>query len=114
MSNSQHYGGRSVDGFVDTSKFGKKQIPTESASGSGYNFNSGYIGSGSGRDPKPAYNPDAADVGNFEAGNRVRHPKFGEGTVVAVTGGVVSIKFDDRKVGIKKLAISIAPIEKIG
>lgn len=114
MSNSQHYGGRSVDGFVDTSKFGNKQIPTESGSNNNYNFNSGYIGSASGRDPEPAYNPDVADVGNFETGNRVRHPKFGEGTVIAVTGGVVSIKFDDRKIGIKKLAISIAPIEKIG
>lgn len=115
MSNSQHYGGRSVDGLVDTSKFGDKKIPSEgSAGGSGYKFNSGFIGDKSGKDPQPSYNPDAADIGNYVAGDRVRHPKFGEGTVSAVTGGVVAIKFDDRKVGMKKLAISIAPIEKIG
>ncbi len=114
MSNSQHFGGREVPGLVKVDAMGRKKIPTESVSGGGYNFNSGYIGKDSGADPKPAYNPDAADIGNYATGDRVRHPKFGEGTVVAVIGGVVSIKFDDRAVGNKKLAISIAPIEKIG
>lgn len=113
MSNSQHFGGREVAGFVPVDAMGRKKIPTEGGSGNGYNFNSGYIGKSSGSEPKPAYNPDAADIGNFESGDRVRHPKFGEGTVVAVIGGVVSIKFDDRKTGVKKLAISIAPIDKI-
>jgi DNA helicase-2/ATP-dependent DNA helicase PcrA len=116
MSNSQFFGGREVAGLVSIDDMGRKKIPTENggSNGSGYNFNSGYIGKGSGSSPSPAYNPDAADIGNYDSGDRVRHPKFGEGTVVAVIGGVVSIKFDDRAVGNKKLAISIAPIEKIG
>lgn len=114
MSNSQYFGGREVAGLVSIDDMGRKKIPTEKAGSGGYNFNSGYIGKGGGASShKPAYNPDAADIGNFETGDRVRHPKFGEGTVVAVIGGVVSIKFDDRAVGNKKLAISIAPIEKI-
>lgn len=49
----------------------------------------------------------------FSDGDRVRHGTFGEGMVVSVAGGVVSVAFKDPKIGIKKLAISIAPLEKI-
>ncbi len=46
-------------------------------------------------------------------GDRVKHHSFGEGTVVAVTGGVASIAFDNPRYGLKKLALSIAPLTKI-
>ena len=49
----------------------------------------------------------------FNDGDRVKHKTFGEGVVVNVIGGVITIAFKDPKVGIKKLAVSIAPITKI-
>ncbi len=48
-------------------------------------------------------------------GTRIRHRQFGEGRVIAVTGGkegsVIAVKFDDPHIGIKKLALEIAPVE---
>ena len=44
-------------------------------------------------------------------GDRVSHPKFGEGLVIAVKGGAVTVAFDS--VGIKKLALDFAPLKKI-
>jgi DNA helicase II / ATP-dependent DNA helicase PcrA len=46
-------------------------------------------------------------------GDRVFHQTFGEGTVVAITGGVATVAFNNPKHGIKKLALSIAPLKKI-
>lgn len=46
-------------------------------------------------------------------GDRVRHRSFGEGVVLNVKGGVATIAFKDPKVGVKKLATSIAPLEKL-
>lgn len=45
------------------------------------------------------------------SGDRVRHPKFGEGTIVEVKGRIVTVEFDGE--GIKKLAADVAPLEKI-
>lgn len=47
----------------------------------------------------------------FNAGDRVRHNKFGEGMVLAANGNVVEVMFD--KAGKKKLAADIAPLTKI-
>ena len=49
----------------------------------------------------------------FSDGDRVNHSTFGEGMVISVTGGVVTVAFKNSKFGIKKLAIAIAPLEKI-
>ena len=46
----------------------------------------------------------------FDVGNRVAHPVFGEGVVKNIVGGVVEVSF---AVGVKKLALSIAPLRKI-
>jgi len=46
-------------------------------------------------------------------GDKVTHDSFGRGIVVAVTGGVVTIAFEDASIGVKKLALSIAPLKKI-
>ena len=46
-------------------------------------------------------------------GDRVRHRSFGEGVVIGVRGGISTIAFKDPAVGIKKLATSIAPLEKL-
>ncbi len=54
----------------------------------------------------------------YKAGDRVQHPKFGEGAVVRVTGGAsdgrIMIRFDDTRAGVKEFALAIAPLIKIG
>jgi len=57
------------------------------------------------------YNPGPAQ--DLKDGDRVRHKSFGEGVVLNVKGGIVTIAFKDQKVGIKKLALSIAPLERL-
>lgn len=51
---------------------------------------------------------EAADI--FAAGDRVTHPKFGEGRVISFSGSVIEVEFES---GRKKLAAGIAPIKKI-
>ena len=54
----------------------------------------------------------AASAGpELAVGDRVRHRKFGEGTVEAVGNGTVTVRFDQGET--KKLATSVAPLEKI-
>jgi len=50
----------------------------------------------------------AKDIAN---GDLVGHSKFGKGTVLEVTGSTVTVVFDS--VGTKKLAIDMAPLEKL-
>ena len=50
----------------------------------------------------------------FCDGDKVRHKSFGEGIIINIVGGIVTIAFKDPKVGVKKLAVNIAPLEKIG
>ncbi|MBT6068323.1 UvrD-helicase domain-containing protein [Candidatus Peregrinibacteria bacterium] len=50
---------------------------------------------------------------NLKIGNRVRHKLWGDGKVIEVRGGIVTIHFDKIEIGTKKLAINIAPIVKI-
>lgn len=49
----------------------------------------------------------------FNDGDKVSHKTFGEGMVINVIGGIATVAFKDPKVGIKKLALTIAPLEKI-
>ncbi len=53
----------------------------------------------------------AAGGSDLEEGNRVRHPKFGEGMIISLKNGAVTVAFD--AVGIKKLALDFAPLTKI-
>lgn len=50
----------------------------------------------------------AAD--SFAAGDRVSHPKFGEGSIVSFDGRIIEVEFE---AGRKKLAAGLAPIKKI-
>lgn len=47
---------------------------------------------------------------DFSVGDKVSHPKFGEGSVVSCTDKIIEIEFAE---GVKKLALGIAPIKKI-
>lgn len=49
----------------------------------------------------------------ISSGDKVSHNVFGSGIVVDVTGGVATVAFDDPKVGVKKLALSVAPLKVI-
>jgi len=55
---------------------------------------------------EPRYVPD------INEGDGVKHSLFGMGTVMELDGDIASIYF--KKVGVKKLDISIAPLEKLG
>jgi DNA helicase-2/ATP-dependent DNA helicase PcrA len=62
---------------------------------------------------KPVPTESSQPSVEFSDGDKVLHPSFGQGVVVSVVGGVVTVAFQDPKVGIKKLAISVAPLEKV-
>lgn len=46
----------------------------------------------------------------FQDGEQVTHPSFGSGIVISVKGDVVTVAF--KKVGVKKLVASVAPLRK--
>lgn len=56
------------------------------------------------------------DLSRYETGVRVRHPRFGEGTIVATRGAernlIVTVSFD--AAGNKDLAAALAPLEILG
>ena len=54
-------------------------------------------------------NASGADT-QFAAGDRVKHAKFGPGTVLTTNGKIIQIEFDDGSV--KKLAAGMAPLTK--
>lgn len=62
--------------------------------------------------PIPVELDQGVDV-EFGVGDRVKHNIFGTGIVVNITGGVATIAFEDSKVGVKKLALSVAPLRKV-
>ena len=65
-----------------------------------------------GTKPLPVELEQGVDLA-VDVGDKIRHSSFGEGIVIAVQGGIATITFNDNSVGIKKLALSVAPITKI-
>ncbi|MCT4616708.1 MAG: UvrD-helicase domain-containing protein [Candidatus Gracilibacteria bacterium] len=51
------------------------------------------------------------NVADFSSGNRVEHPKFGQGVITNITGELATISFSG--FGTKKMSLKIAPIKKI-
>ena len=47
-------------------------------------------------------------------GDKVAHKIWKEGGVEDIKGGIVTVRFNDPSIGVKKLALNIAPITKIG
>jgi len=47
------------------------------------------------------------------SGDKVSHAVFGNGIVVDITGGVITVAFEAPRSGVKKLALSVAPLKKI-
>ena len=63
-----------------------------------------------------AGNPSASKKKNtasdFQVGNQIKHPQYGIGTIVAKNEAIADIAFPG--LGIKKMNIEIAPIERMG
>ena len=51
-----------------------------------------------------------ASSDTFAAGDRVSHPKFGEGDVLSCDGKIIEVSFAS---GVKKLALGFAPMKKL-
>lgn len=63
------------------------------------------------QDVEKLKNMGSAPKSDLNAGDKVKHPKFGEGLIVSVNKNVANIAFDS--VGMKKLALDVAPLVKI-
>ncbi len=59
------------------------------------------------------YEDEGQEVIELGIGDRVRHKMWGEGIVTEIAGGVVTVAFKDPRIRTKKLAISVAPLERI-
>jgi len=57
-------------------------------------------------EPKPR-----TQLSEFKGGEKVKHPRFGSGTVVAAMGGEVTVMFPS--LGLKKLAVKFAGLERL-
>jgi DNA helicase-2/ATP-dependent DNA helicase PcrA len=57
------------------------------------------------------------DLPRFVKGERVRHRRFGTGTIEGLSGGgkdlKVTVRFDDREVGLKHLLVAYAGLERV-
>jgi DNA helicase-2/ATP-dependent DNA helicase PcrA len=90
-------------------QIGTRSIPNEQDS----KF-SGYINNNqSTSNPFYSDTSDLSSNDTFKDGDKVHHPTFGSGIIINVMGGVATIAFNDRQVGIKKLALSVAPLERL-
>lgn len=65
-----------------------------------------------GQNPIPIELNEGVEV-PFGVGDKVRHNVFGAGIVINITGGVATIAFEDSRIGVKKLALSVAPLKKL-
>ena len=62
------------------------------------------------QDVEKLKNMESASKASLAAGDRVNHPKFGEGLIISIEKNVVTVAFDS--VGMKKLAADVAPLTK--
>ena len=107
---------RDYTGGYGSSSYGRSRY----GSGSGYGARSGSYGASTGfarakMDPAAQKMAAKAEFKGFAIGNRVRHARFGEGSVVGLTGlgddARIRVQFDD--VGTKELLLSLAKLTKL-
>jgi ATP-dependent DNA helicase UvrD/PcrA len=65
-----------------------------------------------GEKPVPIELDEGLDV-ELDVGDKVSHASFGGGIVIDRKGGVVTVAFEDSAYGVKKLALSVAPLKRI-
>ncbi|HEU5039916.1 MAG TPA: 3'-5' exonuclease, partial [Gemmatimonadales bacterium] len=90
--------------------------------GTGAQWGRGTGWRGSGAPSRPAASPpptpaeESQDAPRFVKGERVRHRRFGSGTIQGLTGTgrdlKVSVAFDDEEVGVKQLLVAYAGLER--
>jgi DNA helicase-2/ATP-dependent DNA helicase PcrA len=77
---------------------------------------SGYASSSSVRPPVSPSDDLSQDSPRYVKGERVRHRRFGSGTIQGLTGTgrdlKVSVSFDDAEVGVKQLLVAYAGLER--
>lgn len=78
--------------------------------GNNPNYSKPFPGKGSSAS-QPATTRPVSTGETLSIGSKVKHKLFGEGTIITVTAGVATIAFKNK--GIKKLDLSIAPLEVI-
>jgi len=65
---------------------------------------------------RPSEEETSQDTPRYVKGERVRHRRFGSGTIQGLTGGgrdlKVSVAFDDSEVGVKQLLVAYAGLER--
>jgi DNA helicase II / ATP-dependent DNA helicase PcrA len=65
---------------------------------------------------RPSEEDTSQDTPRYVKGERVRHRRFGSGTIQGLTGGgrdlKVSVAFDDAEVGVKQLLVAYAGLER--
>lgn len=126
-SSSYGYGGNAFGGAYSRGygNYGRQSYGGESSRGRGvYSSDEGYHSdippAQPSRSSAPKFSaasafsrPKAAAPGgkNYSVGTKVKHPKFGNGTVIAVKNGgaVINVAFDGQ--GIKELSAALAPLE---
>lgn len=65
-----------------------------------------------GHTPVPVELNEAFDL-DLSVGDKVKHNVFGVGVIVDKTCGVATVAFEDPAFGVKKLALSVAPLKKL-
>lgn len=80
------------------------------SSGSGFGSFGNMFSSGTSSTPKPPVHKKN-NASDFSVGMRVRHPQYGTGTIVGIKENIGDIAFSG--MGIKKMNLEIAPINKI-
>ena len=82
---------------------------------SNYGYNSGYAKAHIQKTMRDNERYNSIDYGKYKPGAKVKHVKFGEGTILVVQGQGASMVADIvfKSVGIKKLAVKFAPMEII-
>jgi ATP-dependent DNA helicase UvrD/PcrA len=66
-------------------------------------------------EPSPVDEDESQDTPRFAPGERVKHPRFGGGTIVDLSGAgrdtKVTVDFDDEEVGRKRLVVAFAGLQ---
>ncbi len=89
---------------------------SSSQSGGGGRTGAGKNSSGSGSEERVVRMvplEDGEPTGALAEQDRVSHPIFGEGIILSIVGGIVTVVFENPTIGTKKLALSIAPLRKV-
>jgi len=84
--------------------------------GRGDGWRGGSMASRPAAPPPPSAADESQDAPRFVKGERVRHRRFGSGTIQGLTGTgrdlKVSVAFDDEEVGVKQLLVAYAGLER--